>query len=240
MVEAKIRELTLDRCEQVAERTTAFHFTRPADFAFRAGQAIDLVLGAGEGGEARHAFSIVSAPFERELVVATRMRDSAFKRALSALPPGAAVGYDGPFGSLTLHRAVARAAVFIAGGIGITPFVSILRQAAHDRDPRPMALLYSNRRPEDAAFLDELQRLEKANENFRLVATMTGMADSSRPWEGARQPVDANLVAAAAAGLPSPVYYVAGPPGLVAGIRSVLAGAGVDDDDIRAEEFFGY
>ncbi|RYF66542.1 MAG: oxidoreductase, partial [Comamonadaceae bacterium] len=70
----------------------AFHFDKPAGFSFRPGQAIDLILSdpAVSGTEsARHAFSIVSAPHEGELVVATRMRDRAFKNALARLPIGA-------------------------------------------------------------------------------------------------------------------------------------------------------
>jgi len=96
----------LQRREEVAEGTMAFHFDKPAAFTFMPGQAVDLVLrdpavvGMDIG---RHPFSIVSAPHENELVVTTRMRVSAFKNALARLPVGGAAGIDGPFGSLTLH-----------------------------------------------------------------------------------------------------------------------------------------
>lgn len=155
---------TLRAQQPVAHGTRAFHFDKPAGFAFEPGQAIDVVLPEPPDGDpqsARHTFSIVSAPFENELVVATRMRDSAFKRALGKLPVGAGITIEGPSGSLTLHQDRARPAVFIAGGIGITPFMSILRQAAHDHLAQRLVLLYSNRRPEDAAFLAELQALEQ-------------------------------------------------------------------------------
>ena len=226
---------TLVASETVAEGTTAFHFSKPDGFAFKPGQAIDIVLPVG-----RHAFSIVSAPFEDRLTIATRMRPSDFKRALAALAPGDTVGIDGPFGSLTLHNNRSRAAVFVAGGIGITPFVSILRQAAHDRSDRPLALLYSNRRPEDAAFLGELEALVRAHTNIRLLATMTEMSASSRRWEGETRLIDVELVNRVAAGLPSPIFYLAGPPAMVDGVRKTLAAADIDDDDIRAEEFHGY
>ena len=168
------------------------------------------------------------------------MRDSAFKRAFKALPIGSTATLEGPFGSLTLHNNRARSAVFIAGGIGITPFMSILRQAAKDQTPQRLLLLYSNRRPEDAAFLAELQQLELRNQNFRMVATMTEMSKSSRPWEGQTRLIDEDLVKASISGLSAPIYYLAGPPAMVDAVRQTLNRAGVNDDDIRSEEFYGY
>lgn len=231
----KVREARLLRRETVAEGTMAFHFDKPDGFDFKPGQAIDLVLGSE-----RHAFSLVGAPFEPDLAIATRMRDSAYKKALAALPIGAAVGIEGPFGSLTLHRDRSRAAIFIAGGIGITPFMSILRNAARDPQPRALSLVYSNRRPEDAAFLEELTVLARAHADFRLTATMTQMQGSERAWDGAAGVVDAKLLERASRGLSAPIYYLAGPPGMVAGLRATLEAFGVDEDDIRSEEFFGY
>jgi|KBSMisStandDraft_5_1062788.scaffolds.fasta_scaffold14103_6 ferredoxin-NADP reductase len=232
----------LARHEDVADGTMAFHFAKPAGFDFKAGQAVEVLLAdpAGGANDIGHAFSIVSAPFEDELVFATRMRDSAYKKALKALAPGAEVRLDGPFGSLTLHNKRARPAVFVAGGIGITPFMSILRQAAHDRLDQDLMLLYSNRRPEDAAFLGELQALERANPRFRLVATMTEMAGSARAWNGQTGPLDAATIRAAVTTLPNAIFYLAGPPAMVAALRHTLIEAGVDEDDIRTEEFLGY
>lgn len=229
--------------EDVASGTTAFHFEKPAGFVFKPGQAIDVVLAgapAADASGARHTFSIVSAPFEHDLVVATRMRDSAFKRTLKALPIGSSAGIEGPFGSLTLHNERARPAVFIAGGIGVTPFISMLRQATHDRLPQRLLLLYTNRRPQDAAFLPELQRLERQNGTFSLVATMTQAGDLRAAWDGEVGVIDAALIRRAVAGLSAPIYYVAGPPGLVQAMRQTLSGAGVDDDQIRSEDFYGY
>ena len=229
--------------EEVASGTMAFHFQRPAGFAFKAGQAIDLILPAAvaaDGQSQRHAFSLVSAPFEDELVITTRMRDSVFKRSLKMLPIGGLVEIEGPFGSLTLHNERARPALFIAGGIGITPFMSMLRQATHDRLPQEIVLLYSNRRPEDAAFLLELQNLERQNANFHLLPTMTAMDKSDRPWPGETSHITEELLRKTMNGLQKPVFYVAGPPGLVAAMCDVLNSVGVNDDDIRSEEFYGY
>jgi ferredoxin-NADP reductase len=233
----------LVRREAVAEATTAFHFERPAGFAFVAGQALDLVLPAPAGDgpdDARHAFSIVSAPFQDEVVIATRMRASPFKRALGALPDGARLALDGPFGDMTLDPGDPRPAVLVAGGIGITPFMSMLRQAAHDRLPRSLTLVYSNRRPEDAAFLDELGQLQQRNPDFRMIATMTRMRESQRAWGGERGAVDDALLRQACADLSQPVFYVAGPSPMVEGMCQTLELAGVRNDAIRSEAFYGY
>lgn len=221
----------------------AFRFTKPPGFAFKPGQAVTLFLTdpPPEPNSRQRIFSLVSAPFEAELAVATRMREgSAFKRALKSLPPGARLELKGPRGVMTLHEERSRAAVFIAGGIGITPFMSMLRQAAQDKLPQRLLLIYSNRRPEDAAFLAELQQLERRNPNFRLVATMTEMAKSALPWNGETGLVDAGLVRRCTRDLPEPVYYLVGPPGMVAAMQGVLQAAGVGKDEIRTEEFFGY
>ena len=227
----------------VAQGTAAFRFDKPAGFAFEPGQAIDVVLTEPPGGDpqsARHTFSIVTAPYERELVIATRMRDSAFKRTLGALPEGASLAIEGPFGALMQGADRHRPAVFIAGGIGITPFMSLLRQAAHDGTTQRRVLLYSNRRPEDAAFLAELTTLEQQCGNFRLLATMTAMSRSSVAWKGSTGPIDEALLARAAEGLAHPVYVIAGPPAMAEAMHLMLSEAGVRDLDIRSEAFYGY
>lgn len=236
-------KIRLEGREEIAAGTMAFHFEKPTGFSFKPGQAIDVVLidpPTTDAQSARHTFSIVSAPFESDLVVATRMRDSAFKRAFKSLPIGSPARIEGPSGSLTLHNNRARPAVFIAGGIGITPFMSILRQAAKDQLAQRLLLLYSNRRPEDAAFLAELQQLEQQNKNFRLVATMTEMSKSSRPWEGETGLIDEGLLKRIAGDLSAPIYYLVGPPGMVEAMRQTLNQAGINADDIRSEEFYGY
>ena len=227
---------------QIAEGTMAFHFEKPAGFGFVPGQAIDIILDnapAADAQGARHTFSLVSAPFESELVVATRMRESSvFKRTLRALPEGSIVKVEGPFGELALDGG--RPAVLIAGGIGITPFMSMLRQATKDGRPQRLSLIYSNRRPEDAAFLSELQAIERQNGNFRLLATMTEMGKSDREWNGATGFVDADLVKRFVGELAAPIYYVVGPPAMVEAIQRVLTQARVLEENIRTEEFYGY
>jgi ferredoxin-NADP reductase len=218
----------------------AFRFERPAGFQFKAGQAVVLeLLAPAAEGQKRRTFSLVSAPYEAGLTIATRVRDSDYKAALRALPEGALVKLIGPMGRFTLPNGT-RPAVLIAGGIGITPFISMLRQAAHEPSERGLVLLYSNRRPEDAAFLEELQRLEQVNQSFRMLATMTDMDRSSRSWKGETVPIGVELIQRAAHGLTSPLYYVVGPPGMVAAMRKALSDSGVSGESVLIEEFYGY
>ena len=236
-------DVTLKGREDVAEGTMAFHFEKPAGFSFKPGQAVEVALinPPAEANSARRMFSLVSAPFEQELAVATRMRDgSAFKRALKALPPGSKIKLEGPFGDMTLHEDRARPAALIAGGIGITPFMSMLRQAARDRLAHRLFLLYSNRRPEDAAFLAELQSLERQNKSFRLLATMTDIDKSARAWHGEQGMVNEEMVKRFVDDAVAPIYYLAGPPAMVDAMAGVLSRAGVRDEDLRSEEFYGY
>jgi ferredoxin-NADP reductase len=236
-------ETSLTSAETVAEGTMAFHFARPAGLKFKAGQSINVsLIGPPETdakGNAR-TFSIVSAPHETGLVVATRMRDTAFKRVLKAMPAGGRVGLRGPAGLFTLDSADARPAVFLAGGIGVTPFVSMLREAAHSRPARELWLFYSNRRPEDAAFLDELMALPERNGRIHFVGTMVEMDKSSRPWSGETGFLDRTMLERHLKNLAGKVYYIAGPPGLVEAMQKMLLGPGVTQDAIHTDEFFGY
>jgi ferredoxin-NADP reductase len=228
---------------EVAYGTMAFYFDKPADWTFEAGQFVDITLlkptETDSEGDTRH-FSIASAPFEDTLMIATRMRDSAFKRVLKTLPLGTEVKIEGPFGSLRLHNNAARPAVVLSGGIGITPFRSILLQAAKAKRSHQIFFFYTNCRPEDAPFLDDMRRLERETPSFTFVPTMTEMDKSHLPWDGERGRIDQQLLARYLQGIPSAIYYVTGPPGMVNGLRTLLRASGVDADNIRTEEFTGY
>ena len=232
---------TEDRNE-VAEGTMAFCFEWPSHWAFKAGQFLDMTLldppETDSEGNVR-SFSIASGPHEETLMVATRMRDTAFKRVLKTMPLGTAVKIEGPSGDLILQSDFARTAVFLAAGIGITPFRSIVPWAAKEQLRHRIFLFYSNRRPEDAPFLAELQSL-KGNPKYKLIASMTEMEKSHRPWNGETGFINQDMLGRYLKDAGPPIYYIAGPPDMVKGLHEMLNKAGVNDDDIRAEEFAGY
>jgi ferredoxin-NADP reductase len=227
----------------VAERTMSFRFDKPADWSYRAGQSIDMTLldppETDSEGDLR-AFTISSAPRENVIQITTRLRDTAFKRVLQQVPLGTEVKVEGPFGDLRLHNA-ARPAVLLAGGIGITPFRSILVERIGGGSlPYRVVLFHANRRPEAAAFADELRALERADRNLVFVPTMTAMAGSAQSWDGERGHINAAMFARHLDGVADPIYYIAGPVAMVEGMRAMLVALRVDEDDIRTEEFTGY
>ncbi|HET9851732.1 MAG TPA: FAD-dependent oxidoreductase [Candidatus Limnocylindrales bacterium] len=229
--------------ELVADRTMAFTFEKPAGWDYRAGQFIDITLLDPPETDAEgntRGVSISSAPSEGVITITTRLRDTAFKRVLQGMPLGTTVKIEGPFGDLRLHHAD-RPAVVLTGGIGITPFRSILVHATRTGGlPYRVFVFYGNRRPEDAAYLEELGELAKREPNLVFVPTMSDLSLSERPWDGERGRIDAAMVRRHLEAEAAAIYYLTGPPAMVAGLRSMLLTAGVDEDDIRTEEFTGY
>jgi len=229
---------------EVAEGTMAFQFEKPNNFVFKAGQYIDLTLSGsqeqfGPSNGLTHTFSIANSPSEDDLVVATRMRDSVFKQAISTLPIGSRARIEGPMGSFSLHNNTTRQAVFLAGGIGIAPFLSMLTYAAEKKLQHRIVLFYANRYLEDAAFIDSLWKLERENPRFRFVPTLT-RATNNNGWKGKTGHIGLQMLFAHVGILRGPIYYIAGPPTMVAATRRTLTEAGVDEDDIRTEDFSGY
>ena len=230
--------------EHLAEGTMGFYLAKPEGFQFKPGQYVDITLVDPPETDAEgniRSFSIASAPEDEHLLVATRMRDTAFKRVLRMAPFDIEVSMEGPMGSFTLHNNAAKPAVFLAGGIGITPFLQHHPARNQSRLPHHLYLFYSNRRPEDAAFMNVLHELAKANPNFHFIPSMSEMDKSAQTWNGESGFINQGMLARH---LPKPsrpyLLHVAGPPAMVAAMRQMLTAAGVDEDDVRTEEFAGY
>ena len=165
------------------------------------------------------------------------MRDSAFKRTLREIPVGSEVEVEPPKGEFSLPEETARPLVFVAGGIGITVFRSMLRYIHEEQLPYRVTLIYSNRDRESTAFLDELRELEQALPGFRLILTMT----QDPRWEGETRKVDGEFVTDYLGGdLDQYTFLVAGPPTMAEGMQGVLQEAGVRDENLIAERYSGY
>jgi ferredoxin-NADP reductase len=165
------------------------------------------------------------------------MRDSAFKRSLRELPVGAEVEVEPPKGTFALPEDPLRPLVFVAGGIGITVFRSMLRYIQEEGLPYRVTLVYSNRDRESTAFLDELRELEQEVPNLRLVLTMT----QDPGWEGETRKIDSQFfVDYLGEDLNEYTFLVAGPPAMTEEMQKALAGAGVKEENVIAERYSGY
>jgi ferredoxin-NADP reductase len=186
----------------------------------------------------RRHISVVTSPNDKGVLgLATRLRDSAFKQTLRELPVGTEVEVEPPKGDFGLPEPSTRPLVFVAGGIGITVFRSMLLYIREGGLPHRVTLVYSNRDRESTAFLDELRELEQALPDFRLILTMTQDPD----WEGEARKVDGEFVKDHLdEDLNRYTFLVAGPPAMAEGVQKALQEAGVLDKNVIAERYSGY
>jgi ferredoxin-NADP reductase len=208
---------------------------------FQAGQYFHVTLpdiGHQDDKGLRRHITVVTSPNERGVLgLATRLRDSAFKRSLDELPVGTEVDVDQPKGDFVLPEETSRSLVFIAGGIGITVFRSMLLYVREERLPYRITLVYSNRDRASTAFLDELRELEEELPGFRLVLTMT----EDPGWEGETRRVDAQFIRDHFGDeLEQYQFLVAGPPAMAESVEKELEEAGVDQASVRVERYTGY
>jgi ferredoxin-NADP reductase len=240
-------EVALKDKKQIAEGTIAFVFEKPKDFHFKAGQHMRMTLinppETDSEGNSRF-FSLANSPQEKDLVIAMRMRDTAFKRILKDLKIGGKVLIeillDSPHGSFALHDDPSIPAVFLIGGIGIVPAFSMIKDAIERKLPHTIFLFYLNRRVEDAPFLNELEQMAAQNPSFKLIAIMTKHEKSAKSWPGVSGHIDTSMLQKHLDDLKSPIYYIAGLPEMVTAMKTMLASLGVNEDNMRAEEFTGF
>lgn len=220
--------------EEIAEKTYSFMFKKPENFMFKAGQYMTFFLGNDS-----HDFSIASSPHEDYVMIATRIRGSVFKNKLMELSEGNDVEVHAPAGSFTLPKEKDLPVCYIAGGIGITPVRSMVKFEENGGSQRHVMLLYSNRRPEDSAFLHEMESVSLRN--YRFIPTMTNISESISEWNGETGYIDGTMLAKYIDDLSLPVFYIVGPPTFVSAINDLLTSIEqIPSTHIKAEDFAGY
>lgn len=210
---------------------------KPPAFAFRPVQFCGLELATSAGKE-EYSMSLATSPTRPHLEWAARVAShSSWKQAFAALKPGDEVEVDGPYGHFVLDET--RDAVFVAGGIGITPLKGMAEYLADTRATRRAVMLYSNRDQGEIAYRSELDALVQSNPNFRVTYTLTREPEGSA-WAGKRGRIDVPMVQEAARGLADPAYYLCGLPDMVRSVGQGLLDAGVARERIVFEIFPGY
>lgn len=235
-----IYKLKLVNRREIARNTMVFDFEKPEGFTFIPGQYGGFTLinpAETDAGGITRRFSLMSTPDDKHISVVTRIQQSAFKRVLKELPDGSEVKFAGPTGNFVLHEDKSIPAVFIAGGIGLAPFYSIIRHATHQRSHQKITLFYGNLTTADSAFLPELMQIESENPNFKMIAVMSG-EDTS--WNGEKGFITDDLIHKNVKDLTTPIFYVCGSPAMVNALHNTLKELDINEDWIKVEDFPGY
>ena len=214
----------------------SIRLTKPAGFSFQASQSVRLMLDVKEGRD-WHALSIASAPTRDYLEFALRNSESPFKRALYLLEPGDEVRVTGPGGHFPFESD--RPGIFITGGIGITPFLSMIEYATDSGLSTPLTLVYGNRSPDEVAYKGQLDEFARTNGHLRIIYTVS-QPSPKLSWDHRFGQIDRDLLDEVVAGGGDAIYYFAGPPSLVSELGQVVEALGVPRDRIRSELFRGY
>lgn len=235
-----IYNLTLQSKKEIAPNTILFTFNKPEGFKFTPGQYGGFTLlnptEIDAGGITRR-FSLLSTPNDDHVAFVTRIQSSAYKRVLNQLVIGDSIKFAGPAGNFVLHEDNTVPAVFIAGGIGMTPFYSILKANASEKTDRAMQLFYGNQSLEHTILLDELEKFKAALPRFQLV---TSLVNAESNWKGETGYITHTMLKKYISDLNAPIYYVCGSPSMVTAVQELLVEMGVAEDKIKVEDFPGY
>lgn len=197
---------------------------KPIGFHFYPGQYIDYELNAHDPSGNIRSFTISASPSEDFLMLTTKKGQSEFKKKLFTLKPNDEISASPPVGTFILDES--SPAVFIAGGIGITPFRSMIKYAIDQKLSTPITLIYSNS-DENFIFKEELDNWQKLMPALKII-----YHNSTRL--GHLINIDPSYL------LPNAIYYLAGPPKFVDAMQKILLDMKTDETNIRSDYFDGY
>lgn len=196
-------------------------------------------------GNTRH-FTLSSSPTEGNIVrVTTRIRESSgFKLTLNELPIGALIEGEGPDGEFILDESEKGPHIFLAGGIGITPFRSMAKYVADKDLDIPINLIYSNSIPEEIAFREELEKLSQESPVFQMTITVSKPEESREKWFGQTGRINDKLISELIGNWRLKIgelnWWISGPEAFVLAMKNVLESLAIPSGKIRSEEFEGY
>lgn len=223
-------------------------------FNYAAGQYAFFDIGGvynDPEGPVRH-FSLASSPTEEEIIISTRIRDTPYKKRLSSLEIGSKAKVTKPLGKFVLHDDYSKPAVLISGGIGVTPFRSMIKYATDKQLPIRIVMFDSNRNIPNILYKEEFDECLNKNTNLKIVYTITEKEDDNQPssatgvnkeWEGERGRIDKAMLERHLNDneIKNSIYYICGPAGMLNAIKELLQNSlQIPKDQIRTEEFTGY
>ena len=225
----------------IAANTMAFELEKPEGYTFVAGQHTVVSLPELRYDDKRGStrpFTIASAPGADTILLVTRQTGSGFKKTWQELPLGSEIQITKASGDLVLEEN--EPAVFITGGIGITPFRSMILDIYHRQLDTPVHLFYSNKNAEAAAFHSFFTRLTKDFDALEYVPTMTEINHYHNDWNGEKRKIDESFIRDYVQDIPVPFYYISGPPSMVTDLSGILETLGIEKEKVKTESFYGY
>ncbi len=253
-------ELTLlEKQEHKDTDVMSFRFGRQDNisheiFNYKAGQYAFFDIGGVNNdskGPVRH-FSLASSPTEEEIMISTRIRDTPYKKRLSSLEIGSKAKVSKPLGKFVLHDDYSKPAVLLSGGIGVTPFRSMIKYATDKQLPMSIVLFDSNRNVPNTLYKEKFDECLNRNKNLKIVYTITEKEDDnqtssaidvSKEWKGERGRIDKAMLTKYLNDneITNSIFYICGPPNMVNAMKELLQeGLQIPKDRIRIEEFTGY
>ncbi len=228
-------ETTVKEIIPRTSNVTSFRFPRPTELNYRAGQFFYVTI-KSTGKELSKHFSFSSSPTEKEHIEFTKkFTDSEFSAALKMLKVGDWTHIEAPFGKFTYEDE--RNVGMLAGGIGITPLLSICKFCTDLQLSTKITLLYGSRTEADIAFREELETMQQQNKNFKVIFILN-QADSN--WQGAVGVVTADMIKREIPDYKETTFYTCGPPAMVEVMEKLVESLGLPKTQLKREYFAGY
>ena len=228
--------------QKIAKDTYEYSFNRPKAFHFKPGQYLEwtlpMLITDGRGN--RRYFTIASSPTEETIKISVRHNElaSSFKQHLSRLSQNQKIAAGQLTGDFTLPENSGKL-VFIAGGIGITPFRSMTKYILDSNLKKEVTLFYANKSVEEIAY-KELFAEASRKIGFKVVYILTEREAIPPGWAGERGRIDEQMLKKYIFGLKDRTYYLSGPNAMVESYKKLLKKLGVSSSSIRTDYFPGF
>lgn len=222
--------------KEIAHNTWAFSFEKPSGFTFLPGQFTTVIAQLPSGKTDSRDMTIASSPLDESLCIVTKINEkrSAFKQSLVALPIRGEVAVTRPAGGFVI-REEEKPHVFLAGGIGITPFYSMLMFTSKKNIPTPFLLFVSFSSKEEVIYCEELKQLERSN-----LTVVYSVTNPPHEWEGEAGRISEKMIGKYLQDITNTIFMIAGPVEMVDDMQAMLLGMGIPSSNIRIDYFTGY
>jgi ferredoxin-NADP reductase/Na+-translocating ferredoxin:NAD+ oxidoreductase RnfD subunit len=228
---------------QVGSDTQDFVFEGDQKLSFRPGQYFEWTLAhmRPDNRGNRRYFTIASSPTEQDVHLGVRFYDppSTFKKSLLRMANGDNIVASQLAGDFVLPRDTGKKLVFIAGGIGITPFRSMVQYLLDKKEKRLIAMFYSNKTASEIAYRDVFDRAAREL-GIKTVHTLTDLKNIPKNWDGATGHVSAAMITKNISDYKERTFYISGPRSMVVACEKVLSGMGIKKNRIKKDFFPGF